>query len=83
MGMGDPKRPYRPGYGKTRCSVCGNTMHDCAVRCCPHPAVIKRYGVDGNAPVCVYCCRRCKYHIKYQFHGGVGCNYKINDMEGK
>lgn len=75
MGMGDTKRPYQPEEYKIRDDVLLLTFPRCAMRQCPHPSVIRKYGVGGVANVSLYVCRRCKYHETYQYHGGVGCTY--------
>ena len=75
MGMGDKKQPYAPKYEPIRDDVLGMRFAPCAMRSCPHPAVIRKYGVGGEAMVSIYTCKRCKHHINYDFHGGVGCGY--------
>lgn len=76
MGMGDSKPPYRPS-GRVRDDVIGREFAACAVRSCPEPHVIKRFGMGGVANVSVYTCRRCKYHTEYTLHFGVGCTYGL------
>jgi len=56
-----------------RCDVTGKYFYPSSVRKCRDAAVIKRYGVGGEANVSVYVCRNCKHAIKYKFHGGLGC----------
>lgn len=51
-----------------KCSHCKREFHDCAVRKCPHPSVNKHFGTD----ICVYCCMKCKHHIKGGI--GIGCD---------
>lgn len=75
MGMGDRKAPYTPSYEPVRDDVLGKMFSPCAVRNCPEPHVIKRYGVGGVANVSVWTCRKCKYVKTYKWHGGVGCGY--------
>lgn len=74
MGMGDKKEtPYRPKYEPVRCDVTGKMFHYSSVRKCRDEAVIRRYGVGGEANVCVWVCMKCKHAIHYKLHGGVGC----------
>lgn len=75
MGMGDRKALYTPSYEPVRDDVLGKMFSPCAVRSCPEPHVIKRYGVDGVANVSVWTCRKCKYVKTHKWHGGVGCGY--------
>ena len=39
---------------------------------CPHPGVREKYGTDK---VCVWCCLSCTYAHRYEWHGGVSCDY--------
>ena len=78
MGMGDIKRPYKPTYGKVRCDVSGYMFSPISVRECKDPNVIKRYGTGGKANVCVWVCAKCKHAVRYQFHGGLGCELDRN-----
>ena len=73
--MGDKKPPFQPKYEPIRCDVTGHMVTPGAIRKCPEPHVIARYGVGGVANVCVHVCRKCKYHVDYKWHGGVGCKY--------
>lgn len=75
MGMGDEKIPYTPSYAPVRDDVNGKMFSSVCVRSCPHPAVIKKYGVGGKANVSIYTCRRCKYIVVFQHFGGAGCGY--------
>lgn len=75
MGMGDKKRPYEPTYGKVLDVVLNLYFAECAVRECPHPSVIKRYGTGGVANVSLYVCKKCKFKETYEGYGGVGCTY--------
>lgn len=75
VGMGDKKIPYTPSYEPVRDDVIGKTFTNGAVRSCPEPHVIKRYGVGGVANVSVYTCRKCRYVKNYKYHGGVSCGY--------
>ena len=77
MGMGDKARPFQPSYEPIRDDVIGKRFTPGAVRSCPEPHVIKKYGVGGVANVSVYTCRKCKYHKDYQWHGGVSCTYGL------
>lgn len=77
MGMGDKKEPYVPPYTKLRCDVTEKMFPQIAVRECPNPKVIARYGTGGIARVCVYVCRKCVFCIKHERHGGVGCGYGL------
>ena len=75
MGAGDKRKPFEPVHPHILDVVRGQRFAECAMRSCPHPAVIRKYGVGGEAMVSIYTCKRCKHHIKYDFHGGVGCGY--------
>ena len=75
MGMGDKKPPFSPSYEPIRDDVIGKRFAPCAVRSCPEPHVINRYGVGGVANVSIYTCRKCKYVQTYKYHGGVSCGY--------
>ena len=57
------------------CDVTGREYYACAVRKCPHPAVIERYGHKGQANVCIYVCRKCKFVKGYENFGGISCRY--------
>lgn len=57
------------------CDVTGREYYACAVRKCPHPAVIKRYGHKGEANVSIYVCRKCEFSETFEHVGGVGCKY--------
>ena len=58
-----------------RDDVTGKEFAPCAVRSCPHPNVIKKYGIGGKANVSVWVCRKCRYHTETKLFGGVGCSY--------
>ena len=58
-----------------RDDVLGKMFIQGAVRSCPEPHVIKRYGVGGIANVSVWTCRKCRYVKTYKWHGGVSCGY--------
>lgn len=77
MGQGDIKPPFRPSNEPIRDDVIGKAFPRCAMRSCPEPHVIKRYGVGGTANVSVYTCRRCKYHRSHPLHFGVSCAYGL------
>ena len=77
MGMGDRKPPFTPSYAPVRDDITGMMFGSGLVRSCPEPHVIKRYGVGGVANVTVYTCRKCKYGKTYEMHGGVSCNYGV------
>ena len=77
MGMGDKKQPFTPSYAPVRCDVSGHLFAPCAVRQCPEPHVIERYGTGGVANVCIYVCRRCKYKVTIQYCGALGCGYGL------
>ena len=76
MGMGDKQKSFTPSY-KKRDDVIGKEFAECAVRSCPEPHVIKRYGTGGQVFVSIYTCRRCKYHREEILFNGVGCNYGV------
>ena len=73
MGMGDKKQPFSPGYKPIRDDVIGKSFSHCAMRSCPEPHVIARYGVGGVANVSVYTCRKCRHRVEYKLHGGISC----------
>lgn len=79
MGMGDKPVPYEPRHGRVRDDVTGREYVACAVRSCPHPAVIRRYGTGGVAKVTWYTCRKCHYGEKNKFDSGVRCSYELED----
>ena len=76
MGMGDKKIPYTPSYAPVRDDVNGKMFPPICVRSCPHPSVIRKYGIGGKANVSVYTCRRCQFVKTYPYHGGVKCGYE-------
>ena len=78
MGMGDNPTPFRPTYRTLRDDVIGREFAAISMRSCPHPAVIRAYGVGGVANVSVYTCERCKYKTEYGFHSGLGCGYGLD-----
>ena len=45
------------------------------VRECPHPMIQKKYGKNGIVHVSWYCCTKCKFAVKYKYHGGISCSY--------
>lgn len=75
MGMGDKKEPFVPKYAPIRDDVIGKEFAPCCMRSCPHPNVIRRYGVGGKANVSVYTCRKCRFVVKEKLYGGVSCGY--------
>lgn len=77
MGMGDKKLPYTPSYSPIRCDVSGHMFAPCAVRSCPEPHVIERYGTGGVANVSIYVCRKCKYGVADKFCGAMECGYGL------
>ena len=79
MGMGDTKPPFRPSNKPIRDDVIGREFAACAVRSCPHPKVIKKYGLGGEANVSVYTCKKCRFHTEFALHAGIGCAYGLED----
>lgn len=79
MGMGDQKPPFKPNHNRVRDDVIGREFVACAVRSCPHPKVIQRFGVGGVANVSVYTCRKCRFHTEHSLHFGIGCNYGLDE----
>lgn len=75
MGMGDRPKPFEPYHKAIRDDVIGKAFSSCAMRSCPHPKVINKYGVGGVCMVSIYTCRRCKHRVEYKYHGGVSCGY--------
>lgn len=57
-----------------KCDHCGRVWHDCAVRNCPHPNVIKLFG-NRIFHICRECCLKCKHHTKENI--GIGCDLWI------
>lgn len=81
MGQGDKDRPFAPSHKAVRDDVIGKEFASCCVRACPHPKVIKKYGVGGVANVSVYTCRRCLFAKKHPLVFGVICGYGLeNDI---
>lgn len=76
MGIGDKKQPYVPRYDPIMDDVIGKLFTPGAMRSCPEPHVIARYGTGGVCNVSIWTCRRCKYHINEKYFGGVRCGYK-------
>lgn len=56
--------------------VSGLSFHSYAIRQCPHPQVIKRYGHDGIANVSVYDCRKCRFKETMEYTSALGCGYE-------
>ena len=52
------------------CARCGYTFASTVVRKCPHEAVNRLLGEH----ICIYCCKKCKFHTKQPFCGAVGCS---------
>lgn len=57
------------------CDVTGREYYKVAVRSCPHPAVIERYGYGGVANVCIYVCKKCEFCIREKNMDAVRCGY--------
>ena len=79
MGQGDKPIPFKPSNKPVRDDVIGREFAACAVRSCPHPKVVERFGVGGVANVSVYTCRRCKFHREYNLHAGVSCKFGLDN----
>ena len=77
MGMGDIKHPFEPNLYKVRDEVIGKSFPTVSVRPCPHPNVIKRYGIGGVANVAIWTCKRCKFATYCKFGELVGCSYGL------
>ena len=75
MGMGDKQEHYRPHHDLIRDDVMGMRFADCSVRRCPHPSVIKRYGIGGVCNVSLWTCKKCKYVIRETLFEGYRCGY--------
>ncbi len=58
------------------CDVTGREYDECAVRHCPHPAVLERFGYDGQVRVCIYVCRKCDFGQTEVNFDAVRCGYK-------
>ena len=82
MGIGDKKEPFHPKYHPVRDDVIGKSFTPICMRSCPHPAVIKRFGVGGVANVSVYTCRKCKHHVVGKFVGE-SCDYGVTEEDGR
>ena len=58
-----------------RCDKCGRLCAPNLMGTCKHPAVNSVFGKR----ICMYCCRRCKFHIQFNIreHGlcAVKCGY--------
>lgn len=79
MGMGDKPKTFIQSKNKIRDDVIGKEFAACAVRPCPEPHVIKRFGLGGIANVSIYTCRKCKYHSEHPLGIGVKCDYGVGD----
>ena len=77
--MGDVKPPFRPEHGRVRDDVIGREFAACAMRSCPHPTVIRKFGLGGVANVSVWTCKRCRFHTEFPLHFGIGCNYGLDE----
>ena len=77
MGMGDKPKPFTPAHHRTRDDVIGREFVECAMRSCPHPKVIEKFGVGGVANVSIYTCKRCRHHEEVPFVGGIKCGYEL------
>ena len=77
MGAGDKKPTYTPSYQPIRDDVIGKQFAAITMRSCPHPKVVARFGVGGTAMVSIYTCKRCHHHTEFKWHGGIGCNYGL------
>ena len=75
MGMSDKPKAFAPYHKTVRDDVIGRAFDPCLMRRCPHPSVIKKYGVGGIVNTSVYTCRKCRYRKEYELHGGVSCTY--------
>lgn len=64
------------GY-KVRDDVIGVRFPRDAVRSCPHPAVIKRYGTGGVANVSAWTCSKCRFGVRTKYCGLWGCEYEL------
>lgn len=73
--MCDKKPAFEPRYEPVRDDVNGKMFSPGAVRSCPEPNVIKRFGTGGVANVSVYTCRKCRYHQDMKWFGGTKCGY--------
>lgn len=63
----------------TYCDVLGYLMPDYSVRECPHPAVIKKHGLNGKCNVSYYVCKKCAFGRKAKLDGGLFCDYGKGD----
>lgn len=58
-----------------RCNKCGRLYADNLMGTCKHPAVNAVFGPN----ICMYCCRKCKFHIHLTIKEnglcGVKCGY--------
>lgn len=64
-----PKKPTKPPV--MLCSRCKRLFYSSAVATCPHPGVNQCFGEH----ICMYCCMKCKHHIKNKIPHGVKCGY--------
>ena len=79
MGMGDKPQPFTPTYTPIRCDVTGHMFSPCAVRRCPEPHVIDKYGLGGEAHVSVWVCKTCRYGEKDKYCDAYGCKYGLEE----
>lgn len=60
------------------CDRCKRRLHVISVARCRHPAVNQHFGEH----VCMYCCMKCKYHIKNYNPHSISCGYTGGDING-
>ena len=53
------------------CNRCKRQHTALAVAHCKHPAVNKHFGEH----ICMYCCMKCKFHVKVTNPCGITCSY--------
>lgn len=55
----------------TTCNRCKRTYHSISVAHCRHPTINQYIGKH----ICMYCCAKCKHHIKNNNPHSISCGY--------
>lgn len=58
-----------------KCDVTGKEFPESEVFTCREPNVAKGFGDGETAHVNMFICKKCKYVVKYKYHGGISCGY--------
>ena len=59
------------------CDRCKREFRPGVILNCHHEAVNKHFGEH----ICMYCCMKCKHHIKHVSPCAVSCGYKEDNHE--